>query len=383
MPRGRRILMLVANPATHDPRVRAEAEALAGAGNDVTILAWDRRGVLRPEERTGGVRIVRVRNTAWMRLLPLDLLRLRPFWRLLAAEGARLHGEAAFDAVHAHDFDTLPAGVALKRRLGLPLVYDAHEIWGYVVEADLPGSGAFFLARERRLLPEVDWLVTVNTPLAEFYGPLVRAPVTVVMNAKAAPTRAYEPPKNDGLVALYLGTLNEARWVHGLVDAADGLAGVRLVIGGGGPPPYVERLKRRVSEASNARFVGLVPGAEVLDRTREADVVVLPIDPAHRLIRLATANKQFEAMSAGRPILVTKGTFPGRFTEEHGVGITVEHSVEGFRQGLVRLRDDPELRDMLGRAALEKARGEFNWETQGRRLVEGYEALLAGRGGAG
>ncbi|RKY82049.1 glycosyl transferase, partial [candidate division KSB1 bacterium] len=37
-----KILMIVANSYRHDSRVSAEAEALACAGHQVTVIDWDR-----------------------------------------------------------------------------------------------------------------------------------------------------------------------------------------------------------------------------------------------------------------------------------------------------------------------------------------------------
>ena len=37
------ILMTLANPFTHDPRVYNEAKSLVKAGHKVTVLAWDKK----------------------------------------------------------------------------------------------------------------------------------------------------------------------------------------------------------------------------------------------------------------------------------------------------------------------------------------------------
>jgi glycosyltransferase involved in cell wall biosynthesis len=287
-----------------------------------------------------------------------------------------LHRADAIDVVHCHDLDTLPAGVRLKKRLGVPLVYDAHEIWGYMVERDLPAPlPAYFLGKERRLVGHADAVITVNEPLRRYFEGIASAPVAVVMNAKPVAVREYAPPPGEAFTALYIGTLNEARFVGGLVEAVRGLDGVNLVVGGIGKPDYVRALRSRMKAVPNATFLGRVPPEEVLPWTRKAHAVLSLFDARDRLARIGLPNKVFEAMACGRPVIVSKGTYVASFMEEHGIGVVVEHSVEGVRQGIRRLRDDAELRERLGRRALEKALAEFSWEKQEERLVRVYERL--------
>ena len=128
-------LMLVYNPFTHDPRVYNEAKSLVGAGYKVTVIAFDREGQNQPRQSWDGIQIVRLRSPlkgktgaglarwVWSGLVLL-------LWQWQAYRQAlKLHRDDAFDVIHCHDFDTLPAGVWLKQRLGLPLIYDAHEIY--------------------------------------------------------------------------------------------------------------------------------------------------------------------------------------------------------------------------------------------------------------
>jgi hypothetical protein len=47
---SRRVVMLLSNAFRPDPRVLKEARSLAGAGYEVTVIAWDREGAYPPEE---------------------------------------------------------------------------------------------------------------------------------------------------------------------------------------------------------------------------------------------------------------------------------------------------------------------------------------------
>ncbi len=367
--------MIVANPVTHDPRVTIEAQSLSRHGYDVTIIAWDRLSQF-PREETDGVSIVRLRNTPYMRFLRRDLLRLRPWWRLAYARAMELHRDSSFSVVHCHDLDTLPTGVWLKRGAGMPLLYDAHEIWGYMVGRDVPGViASHFLRKEKRLVKDVDAVITVSEPIKEYFEELTSAPVSLVLNAKPPMVREYTPPKNDVLTLVYIGTLNRARFILELIEAVDVLEGVRLVVAGFGKDHYLEAVRKACWIVPNAEFVGKVAQRDVLPMTLAADAVVCLTDPRDRNNSIGVGNKLFEAMACGRPILVSKDTYLAEFTEKHGVGFAVEHSLDGVRDGLIRLRDDPGLRETLGKRALQRALEEFNWGAQEERLLGIYKRL--------
>ncbi|MEE9237228.1 MAG: glycosyltransferase family 4 protein [Thermoplasmata archaeon] len=367
--------MIVSNPVSYDARVMNEAESLVRQGYSVTILGWDRTSQF-PQKETNGVRLIRLRNTAYMKLLRFDLLRLRPWWRLAYRTALGLHQRSRFHAVHCHDLDTLPTGVRLKRKLGVPLVYDAHEIWGYMVSKDLPSSLAnYYLWKERGLIRHANAVITVNEPLREYFEGISSVPVTVVMNAKPIVTRKYIPPQNDIFTLIYIGTLNEARFVMQLVDVVSEFNDVELRLAGLGKPAYVTTLQGKCRKVPNVHFMGAVPQRKVLPLTMRADAVISLTDPSDKNISIAMGNKLFEAMVCGRPIIVSKDSYQSKLIAEHGVGIAVEHTIDGVRKGIAELRDNPEMREVLGRQALEKALGEFNWERQEGKLVEIYEGL--------
>jgi glycosyltransferase involved in cell wall biosynthesis len=80
-------------------------------------------------------------------------------------------------------------------------------------------------------------------------------------------------------------------------------------------------------------------------------------------------------MLCGRPIICTEGTYPGEFTEKEECGIVVLQTKEDLKRGIIKLRDNPQLREKLGRNALKAAIREYNWERQEEKLLIIYEKL--------
>ena len=372
-----KILMSLANPFTHDPRVYNEARALFKAGHEVTVLAWDRKKQYPLKEKKEGINVVRIINTKFMDFLPYDIFRLHFWWNEGVKKALELQKKNPFDVVHCHDLSALPIGVKLKKKLGLPLIYDAHEIWGYMVARDLPKWWAnYYLWKEEHIIKYADKIITVNEPLKKYFTKIVNIPISIIMNCKPLQGTKYGPPNNDEFTLLYIGTLGKSRFLLELVDVVKELPNVYCIIGGtGSKPNYVNVLKDKCAKAQNVDFIGRVPMDEVLPMTKKADAVVCMTSPDDLNNSRALANKQFEAIVCGRPIICTKGTYPGEFTEKKNVGLMVEYNKEALKYGIIRLRDNKALCKELGENALKVAIAEYNWEKQEEKLVGVYEDI--------
>ena len=270
--------MLLSNPFTHDPRVYNEAISLHKAGHDVTVIGWD-RGSQHPErEIIDNIQVVRTRNSGYMKLLPYDILRLRPWWRQLYKTGKMLHGGLPFDVVHCHDLDTLPAGVQLKKKLGIDLVYDAHEIWGYMVARDIPQWWAnHFLRKESKMAPQADHIITVAEPHESYFKKMGCSKVTLVRNSKPLASIEYQAPSNKVFTLIYIGGLNNSRFLLEAIDICKGLENIHFTIAGFGS--VESDIKELASKISNVNFLGKIPMSEVIPLTLKADIIHCVFNP--------------------------------------------------------------------------------------------------------
>ena len=130
-------LVFVSNAFTNDPRVYSEAKSLINAGHEVTVIAWDRERLLPTEAHWDGIHIIRLRLDFELKIkffvhlwhgLRLLLWQKKAFRYALS-----LLKKDTFDAIHCHDFDTLFIGIRLKNKFKIPLIYDAHEIYAFML----------------------------------------------------------------------------------------------------------------------------------------------------------------------------------------------------------------------------------------------------------
>ena len=371
-----KILMLLSNPFMVDPRVYKEAKTLLEAGHEVTVVVWDRKGEYPEESTVEGIRVVRIHNTGLMRLAYHDLFRNPIWWRRAYRKGMEIYDNGfKFDVVHCHDLDTLYSGVWLKRKLNCKLVYDAHEIFGYMIEENMPGFICrFALHMEKKLVKHVDSMITVDEPFRDYFESIADCPVTIVKNCKDLVYDGYETPNNDTFTLIYIGIMNKGRFFPEIIDIARELQGVRLILAGKKEGLFFE-MKEYVKCMEDIIFLGTIPTDEIIPRTRDADATFVLVDPSSRQNQKTVYNKQFEAMVCGRPIIVTDGTFAAEMTLQNRCGLVVDFTKDSVKDAVERLRDDPELAETLGRNGFEVAKKRYNWNKEKQNLLDVYNEL--------
>ena len=374
------VLMFVANPFTNDPRVYAEAKSLVKASHEVTVIAWDREKQNPPKQNWDGIEVVRSSTRLALKYGFASWLwngfNLLLWWRQAYRLALTLNKETRFDVIHCHDFDTLAIGIRLRKKLRLPLIYDAHEIYGYMIARTLPlRIASIFLWLEKRLLTKVDRIINVHEAQTRYFSMITDRPISIIMNCKPLQSREYQTPNDENFTLLYIGVLHKGRAIPMLIQAGKELPGVRCLIGGVGQPGYVQALKEACSKTSNVTFLGMIPFNEVTPMTMEADCVFFMVNPEDLNNSIALANKQFEAMVCGRPVICTRGTYSGEVTEQEEVGLVVEYTEEALKRAIIKLRDNPSLREKLGRNALEAAITKYNWQKEEVKLLELYKSF--------
>jgi glycosyltransferase involved in cell wall biosynthesis len=368
--------MTLSNPFTHDPRVYNEAKSLVKAGHEVTVIAWDRNGIKPIQEEKDGIKIFRIRNTWLMKLVPFNILQLYPWWGEAYKKSLKSDKKKSFDAIHCHDLDTLPIGIKLKKRLAIPLIYDAHEIWGYMKMMNYPKwIGNYFLGKEKKLAPIADHIITVAEPHEHYFQNMGCNKVNIIRNCKRVDKKEYAPPDNKIFTLIYIGGLSKTRFLQEAAEICQGLERIRFRIAGFGILEDVLKQKAEKAPFGNIEFLGKIPMERVIPETVKGDASLCMLNPSNMNNRIGPPNKLFEAMATGRPVIATKGTYSGNLVEELKMGLTVEFDEKSLKNAIIKLRDDPKLREEFGKNALKAALGEYNWHIQEKKLLNVYDQM--------
>ena len=370
------ILMILSNPFIVDPRVYKEATSLVQAGHKVTVIVWDRKQQYEPESIIDGVRIIRIHNKKLQRILPHDLFKNPLWWRTAYKKGLQLYQtDFQFDVVHCHDLETVQSGVWLKKKLGVKLVYDSHEIFGYMIERTMPKPVVnFAFNMEKKLIKHVDQIITVDDGYAQYFKDISKQyPLAIVRNCKDT-IGSYKPPTRKEFTLIYIGSLTHQRFFPQILEVIGEIPEVKLVIGAKKEGLY-EEIEALSKHYKNIEFLGTIPTDKVVPLTHECQAIICLFNPNDRLNKIGSPNKIFEAMVTGRPIIVTKHTNAGDIITKENCGLAIDYEKQALHDAIIYLKNNPNICKKLGENGINAAEHTYNWEKQKQTLLHIYETI--------
>ncbi|TAM21709.1 MAG: glycosyltransferase family 1 protein [Rhodanobacter sp.] len=294
---------------------------------------------------------------------------------------AAVSDRAGVDLVHAHDWMTFPAAIAVADRHQLPLFLHVHS-----TEYDRSGDGANpgIVAIERMACERASHVFAVSDYtrgiLVSRYG-IDPAKVSVVYNAPDAdelpPAAAFEPGVRQPWV-VFLGRLTFQKGPDHFLCAAAEVAQLDpaarfLICGSGDMLDALKQQAQALGIAERVEFRGfLTPGA--VDRLlAQSSLLVMPsVSEPFGLVAL-------EALRAGTPVVLSR---------QSGVREVLGHSLQ------VDFWDHEKLADqilavlrlpVLARQLVEEGRAQLarlSWDESAQRIVDAY-ASVAGLDVAG
>jgi glycosyltransferase involved in cell wall biosynthesis len=280
------------------------------------------------------------------------------------------------------------AGLDLARRVGVPsvLFVPAAKVW----EAEgwgttRPGWGSWLERRgERPALLGADVVACGSEAVVEQVlrigvpsRRVLLTPTGVDLELFAELPDPTPLRRSLGLHERFVvGWVGSFRRFHALEQAVEAVAevpGAALLLVGDGPErARIERLAHDLGVS--ATFTGTVPHDQLPAYLAAMDVAVIlaPRDEPFHYSPLKLA----EYLAAGLPVVApAAGQLPRRLTDGADSVVVAPHDVGAVAAALRRLRDDPEERARLGKAARAAAEAEWAWDHQVRRVVEALASV--------
>jgi glycosyltransferase involved in cell wall biosynthesis len=272
--------------------------------------------------------------------------------------------------------------IAAARRA--PFIFDVRDLWPesmIAVGATADSHGAPYRALERvaqflyrkadRITVDGEWkkraLVSYGVP-EEKITTIINGVADDVfpdpMSSGARDSRANlrkELGLDERFVAIYCGTLGMAHGLETILLAADRLRNrpdIAFVIMGDGADREKLIARSRELRLPNLLLLGKQPRSKVAAYMAAADVCVVPLRRSETF-KTAIPSKMFEAMAAGKPVLLGVEGEARELLVKADAGLTfTPEDVDGLISGLLALAATPELANRLGangrKAALEQ-----------------------------
>lgn len=381
------------------------AKSLTGRGHDVTVLTalpnypegriFDRyRGHLLMEERTDGMRIVRVwcYATQSKGLLP-RMLNYFSFMLASLLLGTLRMGRPDVMLVDSPPLFLGLSALPMKWILGSKFVFNVADLWPEAAVAMGVIQNRFLIktatAFEELIYRHSDLITGATRGIIQnIQRRMPKKPVVLLTNG--AELTALGPQHRDRselrrslageakFVVGYAGLHGLAHRLETMLEAAARLAwnsDIVFLLFGDGPEKaaLVERAGRLGLQ--NVKFYAPLPKNQIAEIISLFDVALVPLRDLP-LFRGYLPSKLFEAMGLGTPVICST-PIPGEaqaIVDESGGGIvTRAENAEEMADAIVQLYRQPALRQQMGAAAKEYVKRFYNRAT----IAANFERVLS------
>jgi glycosyltransferase involved in cell wall biosynthesis len=287
--------------------------------------------------------------------------------------------QESYDVIHAHDWVTFPAGIALSAKFSKPLVVHVHA-------TEFDRSGQYInntvYEIERRGMEAATLVIAVSQYtseiLVERYG-VPRHKIRAVHNGIIPkPVARRQPAGTNGQrIVLFLGRITGQKGPYYFIDAAEKTLGrlrnVKFVVAGWGDlaPAIIEQVAAR-RLGSKILFTGFLRGEQVDRAYQAADVYVMPS------VSEPFGLTAVEAVQQGVPVILSKTTGVGEILHHGAVKIDFWNA-EKIAETIINILGDNTLAEKLIKDGRDEIRL-LTWEAAARKCLAVYHEAIAMQG---
>ncbi len=284
-----------------------------------------------------------------------------------------------FDAIWANDLDTLYACRLASKLKGKKLVYDSHEYFTGVPELmNRPRVQKIWKRIERRIVPKLPFMITVNDSIAGLFADEYKIPVLVIRNVpirgglQKTKTRAeLGLPDNKTVLIVQGRGINIDRGIEEAVEAMQYVENaLLLIVGGGDVFPIIEKM---VVEKQLQQKVMLVPPVgreELFQYTTNADIGLTLDKDTNINYRFSLPNKVFDYINAGCAVLSSNLPELAKLVKQYEIGsIASNHLPEAIALDINNMILNQTQLNVWKKNA-SKASEELCWENESQKLYE-------------
>lgn len=362
------VVLIKSDSIIYDSRVGKIVTSLSKRYSTV-VLGWNREGISQEiiDKHSVDLKLFSLKAAygRFTLLFYLPFFWIWVFFKLITIKPA---------IVHACDLDTMIPAYIYKKLFGKKLIFDVFDRYGMTylhtskILRSLADSLEEFLAQHSDVL-----IVTSQKFLTSFRRKPQRC--AIILNCPQD-HHIQKINQNPNLLTLvYTGNIDKYRGIERTVEAIKDLDGVQLVIAGRITDSV---LFQQVTKLPNVKYHGLLRHADALSLEATADVMICLYDLVVPNYNLAIANKTFEAMMLGLPVITNIAL---ELIDEVDCGIKVQYNdLTQIKSSITNLRDNEELRKkmgMNGRLAFEQ---KYNWDIMEQELFKIYDGFLNKKG---
>lgn len=393
-----RVLIIVENlTVPFDRRVWLEAQALAGAGYQVSVICPKGENYTKSFEVLEGIHVHRYPTPPPTKGTASYVWEFIYCWFATAWLSLRIHFGRGFDIIHAcNPPDTFFALARFYKLFGKKFIYDQHDLCPELFLARFAEPKAWIfktlLLLEKWTYDTADIVLSTNESYKSIAAERGKVPPEDIVVVRSAPDiKRFSPvepikelKKGKAHLVSYLGVMAPQDGVDYFIRSIDHIVHTRkrddvhfVLIGSGDSFQELRELTSALGLTACVEFTGRIPDKDVERYLSSSSVCVSP-DPKNDLNDSSTMNKILEYMALGRPIVAfdLKET---RYSAGDGALYAKANDFRDFGDRIVELLDDEPRRLEMGDRNIRRLRESLSWDKSRECLLKAYEKFGKGR----
>lgn len=381
-----------------DPRVENEAVSLVKAGHEVFLFCLH-YGQQKQSEVINGIEVKRyLSNTLEYKVSALAYT--IPLYTFLMKRKIRQFiKENKVEVLHIHDIRIAGAVFGVNKKYKLPTVLDLHENRPEIMRfyphlLRFPGkyviSSKKWKNKEEEFIRKATTVIVVTSEAKDEIkkrlpidtDKIVEVPNTVRQSFYKNPRVYPEILKqySNSFVVLYIGDTGLRRGLKTAIKSVhlikNKIENIKLVIVGKNTTDIIlKNLVKNLQVEAHVDFLGWKDQSLFQSYILSSAICISPL---HRNVHHDTtyANKIFQYMSLGRPVLGSNASAQEKIIKKANAGlIHQDRDVQDFSNKVLELYNNKDLREEFGKNGSEFIENEFSWENTSKKLLHVYANL--------
>ena len=389
-----------------DARVLYEARTLIEAGHEVFLLCQNKPDGLS-EEIVEGIKVLRVtmpQNYLWFVWNISCYGVYNPRWKKSLA---RIVKQENIEALHIHDLPRVIMGLSVARRFNIPLVADLHENYSSAVsvwrKSDSHRSHRLILAIisppflwkqiEGFSIRRADRVITIVDEAREYYIATYGVSLNKFVILMNAPDLAnfYSFPIDVEIVEkyeqyftiTYIGNFGPHRDIKTAIlampEILQAIHNAKLVlVGSGSTELALKSLVNDMQLNQAVEFTGQQPFDKIPSYITASNVCLHTYVKSTALQSTASSpHKVFQYMAMSKPsIIASSQESADRLVSNAKAGLIYSaENPHSLALAVIQLYQNSDLANKMGEAGKKAVIDKYNWDEEGKKLVDLYEQL--------
>ncbi len=392
-----RIGMILDKTFPPDPRVENEALTLIESGHKVFLfcLTYSDEG----DENYKGIFVKRYKSNKITYKSSALAYELPLYSHFLKPKITDFIQKNKIEVLHIHDMRIAGSVYRVNKKFKLPVILDLHDNYPEVMKdyphlKRFPGKQLIFpkiwLKKEQEFIERATKVISVSQEFVDSLKNRLKTNKEKVVLVPNSVRKSFYKESNinhelvnrfrKNYVLLYIGDTGLRRGLQTAIAAIPiikkTIPNIRLVIVGISTTDTI--LKQQVKDLHIEKQVYFEAWQDETLFASYIKAAAIGIAPLIRSKQhdLAYANKLFQYMSFGLPVLVSNATAQMNLIKKTETGLVhAEKDATDFAKKVVLLYENKKLYAKFGENATKFIENEFNWELTAKNLVEMYHLI--------